>query len=418
MEIVTIKVSGLEVKVSKEDEARVKREKWWVQGGYAMNSRIGSMHKVIMGERPEGVSAVYVIDHKDRDRRNNSRENLRWVSPSFNAWNGVRAGGKSRFRGVTCGKQGGWECKFRGKYLGTYGEEREAAKRAAREAIREWGEWASESDLLFGKELLTEEERQELIAEVSGEGLRGGEKGRKGARGVHKRRVGERMRYEAWYRYRYIGKYETEEEASAAFEARVREEEAKDWEEHRSKEITREGRGVACIWLKGKAGVGRCALVSEEDWHELTYKTAWYGELSRKNVYAMRWKAKAMHREVFRKCKEKLGEGETIDHANGETLDNRRENLRRATHSEQAHNKRKRAGCSSEYFGVSRNGSKWWGNVMKEGKNYPIGRHETEDEAALAYNRVATQLYGKNAQLNVVKKKPRKDIRDYMIRGR
>ena len=392
--------------------------KWWMQGGYAMNPRIGSMHKMIMGERPEGVSAKYVIDHKDRDRRNNSRENLRWVTQSFNAWNAVRGGGRSRFRGVKYA-DGGWESSFCGKYVGRYREEREAAKGAAYEAIREWGEWAAESDLLFGEDLLTEEERQEVIAQVSREGIGGVERVKKGRRGVQKRGVGEKMRYEAWYRKRYIGKYETEEEASAAYSARAEEEERKDWERHRSQEISRDERGVACIRLSGKGGQGRIALVSDEDWHELTYRQSWYRCVAKKNVYAKWGSGKVMHKEVFMKCNEELGEGESIDHKNGETLDNRRENLRRATHSEQSHNKRKRAGCSSEYYGVSRIGSRWGGTIMKEGKKYPIGMHATEEEAALAYNRVATKLYGEKAQLNVIKRrKISGDIRDFMIRAK
>ena len=306
-----------------------------------------------------------------------------------------------------------------GSTLGGIRRSGEAARRAAYEAIREWGEWAAESDLLFGEDLLTEEERQELIAEVSREGCGGAQRVKKGRRGVHKRRVGEKMRYEAWWRYKKIGKYETEEEASAAYEARAEEEERKDWEEHRSKEISRDERGVACIRLRGKGGQGREALVSDEDWHELTYKRSWYGCVAKKNMYAKTGSGKVMHKEVFKKCNEELGEGESIDHKNGSTLDNRRGNLRRASHSEQSHNKMKRAGRSSEYHGVSRIGSRWGGSMMKEGKNYPMGMHATEEEAALAYNRVATELYGEKAQLNVIKsKKCSGDIRDFMIRAK
>ena len=63
---------------------------------------------------------------------------------------------------------------------------------------------------------------------------------------------------------------------------------------------------------------------------------------------------------------------------------------------------------------MGRNGGGAWG---KEGKSYRIGRHETEDEAAMAYNRIATKLYGERAQLNVIKKGCSGDIRDFMIRA-
>ena len=415
-EVVTIVVRGVEVKVSKVDMARVEEERWGMYGGYA-TSKKWAMHKMIMGERPVGVPAEYVIDHKDRDKRNNTRENLRWVSASFNIWNAVRPGG-GRFRGVRL-MRGRWEAIFKRRLVGSFAEEREAARAVAREAIREWGEWAEESDLLFVEGLLTEEDRKEIKEELGRGIVRVEKRERELPRGVRKKvsRDGKRIKYEANCGKRYIGGYETAEEAREAYEAFVKGKEEKEWEEHRGKEITRDKNGVGCVWLSGKVGEGQCALVSDEDWHEMTYKKAWYGSQNRKSVYAKCEDAKMMHREVYRKCNEELGEGETVDHKNGDTLDNRRENLRRATKSEQAHNKRKRAGCSSEYIGVRLIGSKWCGNVMKEGKNYSIGRHKTEDEAALAYNRVAAEVYGENAQLNVVKKKSCSDIRDYMKRA-
>ena len=144
--------------------------------------------------------------------------------------------------------------------------------------------------------------------------------------------------------------------------------EEREWRAHKSKEIRRDEKGVACIRLSGKAAGGQYAVVDDEDWHEMTYKKTWYGWLNKKSLYGIRGKNRAMHREVYGRCNEELGEGESIDHVNGDTLDNRRGNVRRASHSEQAHNKRKRAGCSSEYFGVSRCGKKWGGSVGERGE--------------------------------------------------
>ena len=414
--VVTIDVRGVEVKVSKVDMARVEEERWGMYGGYA-TSKNWAMHKMIMGERPLGVPAEYVIDHKDRDKRNNTRENLRWVSASFNMWNAVRPGGR-RFRGVSL-ERGRWVAIFKRKIMGRFEDEREAAKAVAREAIREWGEWAEGSDLLFGEGLLTEEEGQELMQEVRSTTAKAAKRERELPRGVKKKGgKGQKIKYEASSGKRYIGRYETAEEASRAYEAYLKGKEEKEWEEHKSKEITREKNGIGCIWLGGKVAEGQCALVSDEDWHGMTYKQTWYGCQNRKSVYATAGNGVGMHREVYRKCKGETGEGETVDHKNGDTLDNRRENLRSSNQSEQAHNKRKRGGCVSEYHGVSRNGKKWVGGVWKDKKKYRSGRHETEEEAALAYNRLATELYGEKAQLNVIKKKFSGDIREYMIRAK
>ncbi|BDA45215.1 Uncharacterized HNH endonuclease L560 at C-terminar half [Coccomyxa sp. Obi] len=421
MGVLAINVRGIEVKVSAVDMKRVEEERWSIRGGYAMNGK-WTMHKMIMGERPEGVPAEYVIDHKDRDKRNNTRENLRWVSRSFNVWNAVYPGGRSRFRGLKY-IGGEWEVYFRKKYIGRYKEERQAARVVAREAIREWGEWAAESDLLFGEGLLTEEEQEEILEEVCSESARKEEKERELPRGVKKRggKNGEKIAYEAGYGKRYMGRYKTAEEAGAVYEAYMKGEEERAWKEHRAKEISRDAKGVACIKLSGRAGIGRYALVDDEDWHEMTYKKTWYGWLNKKSVYGMWGSNVAMHRVVYGKCNEALAKGESIDHKNGNTLDNRRENLRRASHSEQAHNKRKRAGCSSAYFGVGRSGKKWTGGVKKEGEYYGTGIHETEEEAALAYNRIAKQVYGEKAQLNVIEeqegKREYKDIREMMSRA-
>lgn len=416
MGVVTIK--GMEVKVSTEDMERVEEERWSIRGGYAMNGK-WTMHKMIMGERPEGVPAEYVIDHRDRDKRNNTRENLRWVSRSFNVWNAVYPGGRSRFRGLKY-IRGEWDVYFRKKYIGRYKEERGAARAVAREAIRAWGEWAAESDLLFGEGLLTEEERREILQDVCSESVKKEEKGRKLPRGVKKRggKNGGKIKYEVWCGERYLGTYGRAEEGGAVYEGYVKEESERAWKEHGSKEISRDENGVACIRLSGKAGEGQYALVDEKDWHEMTYKKTWYGWRNKKSVYALWGKNVAMHRVVYGKCKEALAKGESIDHKNGNTLDNRRENLRKASHSEQAHNKRKRGGCSSAYHGVGRNGKKWVGGVRKEGEYYGAGTHDTEEEAALAYNRIAKQVYGEKAQLNVIEQQETKrvygDIREML----
>ncbi|CAL8470484.1 g10027 [Coccomyxa elongata] len=186
------KAEGMEVKVSAVDMKRVEEERWSIRGGYAMNGK-STMHKMIMGERPEGVPTEYVIDHKDRDKRNNSWENLR------------------------------------------YKKEREAARVVAREAIREWGEWAVESDLLFGEGLLTEEEREEILQEVCSESVRIEEKERELPRGVKKRggKNGEKIKYVVWCGKSYLGTFGRAEEAGAVYEAYVKGEEERAWNKHR-----------------------------------------------------------------------------------------------------------------------------------------------------------------------------------------
>jgi hypothetical protein len=67
------------------------------------------------------------------------------------------------------------------------------------------------------------------------------------------------------------------------------------------------------------------------------------------------------------------------------------------------HNKSKIKDTSSAYYGVSfwKNEKKWAAAVAKDGKRYYLGLFTDEKEAALAYNKKATELYGDFANLNV-----------------
>lgn len=75
----------------------------------------------------------------------------------------------------------------------------------------------------------------------------------------------------------------------------------------------------------------------------------------------------------------------TVDHVNGDPLDNRRENLRVATVAENAQNQGSRGG-SSRYRGVSWDASrgKWIATAMVNGKRKTLGRFDDEDRAGEA----------------------------------
>lgn len=74
-----------------------------------------------------------------------------------------------------------------------------------------------------------------------------------------------------------------------------------------------------------------------------------------------------------------------VDHIDGNTLDNRRANLRVVTAAQNAQNQGSRGG-SSEHRGVTwdRARGKWMASAMLNGKRTTIGRFATEDEAAAA----------------------------------
>jgi hypothetical protein len=96
--------------------------------------------------------------------------------------------------------------------------------------------------------------------------------------------------------------------------------------------------------------------------------------------------------------------GECVDHINGDTLDNRRSNLRLATQSENHFNQRKRSGTSSKYKGVSwaKDKGRWRAYITFQYKRIDLGKFKTEEDAGRAYDAAAERLFGSFAQLNRV----------------
>lgn len=83
-----------------------------------------------------------------------------------------------------------------------------------------------------------------------------------------------------------------------------------------------------------------------------------------------------------------------IDHINSNTLNNRKSNLRILTAAENAQNKSSLAGSSSKYVGVSydKSRNKWFSFIQLNNKLEHIGRFNTEEAAAKARDKRATEL--------------------------
>lgn len=92
-----------------------------------------------------------------------------------------------------------------------------------------------------------------------------------------------------------------------------------------------------------------------------------------------------------------------VDHVNGNGLDNRRCNLRVCTPQQNAFNSKPVRGSRSKFKGVKYNTAcknKWTARIRINGKQVDIGRFETEEEAARAYDKVAKEVQGDFAWLN------------------
>lgn len=140
---------------------------------------------------------------------------------------------------------------------------------------------------------------------------------------------------------------------------------------------------------------GYTAIVDLADW-PLVRDLAWYAnERPDGRVYAMaRINGKLTYLHRF------LLDAPLVDHRNGNTLDNRRDNLRAATKQQNAFNQKKSAGKLSQFKGVTRNCGKWVAQIKKDGHLTILGRFTEEAEAARAYDRAAINMFGDYAKLN------------------
>lgn len=148
---------------------------------------------------------------------------------------------------------------------------------------------------------------------------------------------------------------------------------------------------------------GKFALVDDEDYERLIAMGKWQCVGRGKKVYAVKmfWKKKhiIMHRFIV-----DAPIGFEVDHINGDGLNNRRENLRICTVSENGRNLSKRKDNTSGFKGVNwhKQKSKWRARIQLDKKRIDVGYFDCPIEAARAYNAAAIKYHGEFAKLNEI----------------
>ena len=87
-----------------------------------------------------------------------------------------------------------------------------------------------------------------------------------------------------------------------------------------------------------------------------------------------------------------------VDHINGDVLDNRIENLRAATHSQNCMNRRVRFDSKSGVKGVTLKDGKWHAGVTVNYKRYSGGYFDCKEDAIAAVDKLRRELHGEFAR--------------------
>lgn len=104
-----------------------------------------------------------------------------------------------------------------------------------------------------------------------------------------------------------------------------------------------------------------------------------------------------MHREILGAPPDSL-----VDHWDSDGLNNRRDNLRLCSLTQNNRNRRKQHSQSSSLFkGVTQVRGRWYAQIRVEaGKRQSLGYFGTEEDAARAYDAAAREHFGEFARLN------------------
>ncbi|HDR9497632.1 TPA: HNH endonuclease [Burkholderia cepacia] len=145
---------------------------------------------------------------------------------------------------------------------------------------------------------------------------------------------------------------------------------------------------------------GQVIIVSPEDWREMAQ---WFWNIgaagyAQRNIKLEdgRRALSMMHREIIGCTR---GDGMQVDHRNLNRLDNRRDNLRKCSQSENLWNRVSVPTSTSRFKGVSwcKRTGKWHAQIKCYGASKHLGYFDSEERAHEVYCLAADLLHGEYA---------------------
>jgi hypothetical protein len=149
---------------------------------------------------------------------------------------------------------------------------------------------------------------------------------------------------------------------------------------------------------------GQFAIIDEADSWPLEWNWTATWNPTKRGFYAARSNCSTDRKRTILMHREVMGAspGTQVDHVNGDTLDNRRGNLRLATRGENQRNRGKTRNNKSGFKGVNwrKAEKKWHARIALNGKDHHLGYFSDRIEASLTYDAAAIKLHGNFARLN------------------
>lgn len=372
------------IKIDDEDYDKVNQFTWTLNPkGYARSNKNVFIHHLIIGNR---ISENLVVDHKNHDKLDNRKENIHHVSKSHNTQNSRRKN-KQGFTGIFKMKNE----KFRASVIDPIkckkykSKQKESALEAAKDydilTYHFYGKFALTNCLISYDDAI-KINLDDIIA-------------RKPERNLPKNIFISNSKFIIKKSYNNKWFLKT---ASNLEEALIKldeiNEEIKKLKTNYNNNLSITKDDLGCYILVNN---NIKSYVDEKYWHKLMeYK--WYINT---DGYVCKTKI-TMHQFILKELEnQKIPNDKVVDHINNNKKDNRLENLRIVSYSENNQNRKKKEGTTSKFIGVSLAGKKWRSGIIFKRKKYYLGLFESEMDAAKAYNDKARELYGDRAKFNL-----------------